>query len=264
MDNSYTNHIQPKTTAPGVRKVSNVVNRYGMSRSQIKPVRLYFSAAVKPHYLPGGCSWFIVDSKNTVICSGSTIVKQSVPSKIRLELEGLLNGLQAAYLKKRTSLIVRGCSEFISDYFSNKVELPYFSTIYYDHKDLIKAIWKGLAMFDLVEYEVITEKKNYFASKLARNVLASYEKRFPKIEHSEYLEDSNSSDIPSVDNAGSVGSPKSITWTSLTNLNLKVVESPKKSASNGILSDISQWSKQPFGIMPLPISLEDQPLRVMV
>lgn len=170
--NSTSNAVTGTTiqTAPGVRKVIQSP-RWNNSRQSQKPVRLYFSGVTKTSSLNGGCSWFIVDAKNAVVGSGATVVKQFVPSKIGLEIEGLLNGLQAAQQKGLSGLVIRGCSEFIIRYFAECNELPYFSTMYHDLKDVFNSVWRALAHFQFLEFEIITEKKNYFANKLARNVL---------------------------------------------------------------------------------------------
>lgn len=164
------------TSIPGVRNILPSTNSHSL-RLRHNPARLYFSGITNSKSANGAYSWFIVDANNSVIGNGSKVIKQSVPSRISLELEGLLNGLEVALQKGLSGLVIRGCSEFIIRYFGECNELPYFSTMYRSCNDTLRSVWKLLASFRVLEYQIITEKKNYFANKLARNALAAEEKQ---------------------------------------------------------------------------------------
>jgi ribonuclease HI len=139
------------------------------------PIVLFYGGAVRRESLIGGCSWLLVDMNRVTIASGSYSVLQTFPSLCRLEFEGLLNGLQAAFLKNMNNIIIRGPSTMIHSFFSGDgmPASPHLAVMYRSVEDLIVAIRKLLPRFKY-QFELIHKDENLFAQRLASNVISEY------------------------------------------------------------------------------------------
>ena len=105
---------------------------------------LYFSGALQPGFLTGGCGWWIVQDKK-VIAHGGIHVHQLFPSMLGLEYEGLLNGLQVAMRKWVKRLIIKSESDFILAYLSTTIQsrqppIPYLHSVFREHETIQVAI----------------------------------------------------------------------------------------------------------------------------
>lgn len=137
---------------------------------------LTIGAVVKKDSLLGGCGWWISDSNKVITVHGSAPVQQIYPSHVRLEYESLLNGLKAAYLKHIRVLLVRSSSEIILTLLRHQ-NFPFFNSLYMYLNDITSAIEKLLPHFKQLDLELITKEQNYYAHKLAGDVVVSFTKR---------------------------------------------------------------------------------------
>lgn len=137
-------------------------------------VSLYFSGCVKPYSLVGGCGWWVSTEAN-VICYGSAPVQQNFPSLIRLEYEGLLNGLQAALKRGIRNLTIHCTSDIIVSTFTRgEQSQPYFSSMLHQVKDLHVAIVKALQMFHSTRFFSMTGEANSHSMKLAEKGISDH------------------------------------------------------------------------------------------
>ena len=136
---------------------------------------LFFGGVLNPNSLTGGCAWSLIDSNNRRIAHGSYSVVQDFPSLIRLEYEGLLNGLQACLLKNLLSIHIKSCSGF-SVYQYTHPERPYtlLSSIYHAVYDLNNAINKVLPRFKHYECYTIPKELNGFVFKLSIGAITTH------------------------------------------------------------------------------------------
>lgn len=141
-----------------------------------EPFSLTVGAVVKRDSLLGGCGWWISDSNKVITVHGSAPVQQAYPSHVRLEYESLLNGLKAAYLKHVRVLLVRSSSEIILTLLRHQ-NFPFFRSLYAFLSDITDAIDKLLPQFKQLDLELITKEQNYYAHKLAGDVVVSFNKR---------------------------------------------------------------------------------------
>jgi hypothetical protein len=138
---------------------------------------LIISGVLQPDSLTGGCGWW-VSSKDLVIAYGATPVQQTFPSKLGLEYEGLLNGLQSAIRKGIKHLIVKGSIDLIFALNSMNGMNYYFSTINYQLKDIQTAVSKALKQFQHLELEMVRNaQETYYPMKLAEKGIADLEKK---------------------------------------------------------------------------------------
>ncbi len=47
----------------------------------------------------------------------------------------------------------------------------------FESQELVSAIWRTLNTFEYIQFETVSEKKNYFAIKLAKNVIVNYNEK---------------------------------------------------------------------------------------
>lgn len=142
------------------------------------PCTLYFGGVLKKDSLVGGCAWWIADQYHETIAHGSDPVQQASQSLIRLEYEGLLNGLKAAFLKNIRVIQIKGSSHMVISHFKNRdVKFPFFQTVYYLVEDLSSAIANVLVQFTYYEFELISADENLYTRKLSENIINSFQKR---------------------------------------------------------------------------------------
>ena len=137
---------------------------------------LYFGGAIKKNSLIGGSSWWLAaqDYHEKAVATGSNSVIQTFSSLIRLEYEGLLNGLKAAFQRGVRRLVIKGSSMITISHYSHGQVSAYLQTVYHGIDDLHVAILKLLGQFDECVLELIPHDRNYYAHKLAENVIAQY------------------------------------------------------------------------------------------
>lgn len=142
------------------------------------PCILYFGGVLKRDSLIGGCAWWIADQYHETIAHGSDPVQQASQSLIRLEYEGLLNGLKAAFLKGIRVIQIKGSSNMVISHFKDRdFKYPYFQTLYHLVEDLSSAIANVLVQFSYHEFELISAEENQYTRKLSDNIINSFQKR---------------------------------------------------------------------------------------
>jgi hypothetical protein len=145
---------------------------------------LYYGGVLNPDgSLIGGCAWCLIDNNNRRIAHGSYSVVQEFPSLVRLEYEGLLNGLQACLLKNLLSVKVRGCNGLsVSQFPFPPGNLPdkqcaMLSSMYHSVDDLSCAINKVLPRFKYYEFGTIPGELNGFVFKVAKGAIKTHERK---------------------------------------------------------------------------------------
>ena len=136
---------------------------------------LYFGGDLEDkNSLLGGNAWCLMDRSDKRIAHSSYAVTQTFPSQIRLEYEGLLNGLQAALMKRIYNIKIRGsCMMVISQYATGR-QCPFLSSLYHSITDINTAILQALSHFQYVEFELISQDVNYFVYKLSKDAITTY------------------------------------------------------------------------------------------
>ncbi len=184
VQNSYPpNHITTSNTGstPPVRnEVPRAKQEWKFLSGRVAPdvtATLYFAGKVNQGSLTGGCGWWVIDG-TTVIAYGAAPVLQNFPSPIRLEYEGLLNGLQAAIRKGIRNLIIKGCSDLILTHFSTGIQQKlYWQTIVFSVKDLHQAIIRSFQQFLHYEFVLINHDDNYYADRLAEKAIFDHQQQ---------------------------------------------------------------------------------------
>lgn len=146
-----------------------------------KKACIFFGSFVLPGAAVAGCAWVIVDEVGEVLSQGSCPVNQSVPvlpSALKVEIEAMAYGLNAAIELGIAHVIVKTSSESALSYLRNLLtELkagvgpvnPFVGTdkVYCSIR---KSLTSGLRLCDL---ELISHDQNYFINKMAETVVLS-------------------------------------------------------------------------------------------
>lgn len=197
---------------------------------------LYFSAFVQKDSQIGGCAWRVLDINEVqTITEGSEPVVQDNSSLMRMELEGLLNGLKAAFTKKLRSLIIKSNSVMIV----NQLLRPNDSvTNFFENsdshciRDLTSAIRKLLPQFHHIESYLISTEENIVAyNRASKAIFEYYNKKFDKLVERKINTDLSLNSL--------ITSPKSVTMGASQ---LSPFQSPSRSSDPCIPLNLSQLS----------------------
>ena len=138
-------------------------------------IDIFFSGAVNKNYLTGGCGWWIANGES-VVAYGCAPVKQNFSSLLRLEYEGLLNGLQAMIRKGIRRIRINSTSDLILAHLAYGVRVfQHLGSIEYTVKDLHSAILKSLKQFDYFIFELVAPAANANSTRLAEKALADHD-----------------------------------------------------------------------------------------
>ena len=137
---------------------------------------LYIGGLVKPDSLIGGSAWLLLNNSHHKVATGSNHVILNFPSLIRLEYEGLLNGLKATYYKGIRKLIIKSSSSYlITDCLNKNTYIhPYLTTINHDLTHIKQVINNLLLQFYEIKFDLINIEQNKRVVKQALNVLNQY------------------------------------------------------------------------------------------
>ena len=137
---------------------------------------LYIGGLVKPDSLIGGSAWLLLNNSHHKVATGSNHVILNFPSLIRLEYEGLLNGLKATYYKGIRKLIIKSSSSYlITDCINKNTYIhPYLTTINHDLTHIKQVINNLLLQFYEIKFDLINIETNKRVVKQALNVLNQY------------------------------------------------------------------------------------------
>ena len=137
---------------------------------------LYIGGLVKPDSLIGGSAWLLLNNSHHKVATGSNHVILNFPSLIRLEYEGLLNGLKATYYKGIRKLTIKSSSSYlITDCINKNTYIhPYLTTINHDLAHIKQVIYNLLLQFYEIKFDLINIETNKRVVKQALNVLNQY------------------------------------------------------------------------------------------
>ena len=137
---------------------------------------LYIGGLVQSDSLTGGSAWLLLNNSHHKVATGSNHVILNFPSLIRLEYEGLLNGLKATYYKGIRKLIIKSSSSYlITDCLNKNTYIhPYLTTINHDLTHIKQVINNLLLQFYEIKFDLINIDTNKRVVKQALNVLNQY------------------------------------------------------------------------------------------
>lgn len=139
----------------------------------------------------GGCAWWISNQVDVLIIQGSLPVKLSNISLMRVEYEGLLNGLKMALLRGFRSLVVRGSSEAILNHLfeennnnnqgsvhSHSQQFSQgFRSAYTNMTELKESTLSFFPQFERLEFELVSADQNQYVHQMADTIITSCLKR---------------------------------------------------------------------------------------
>lgn len=152
-----------------------------MNTAPVQIGTLYFGGLCKADTVGamiGGCSWWIADRGDVMVIQGSLPVKLSNITLVRVEYEGLLNGLKMALLRGFRSLVVRGSSESILNHLfedsqGQASQSQYFRSMYPHLMELKEAVLSFFPQFERLEFELVSVEQNLYVHQMADTIIAS-------------------------------------------------------------------------------------------
>jgi ribonuclease HI len=139
---------------------------------------LYFGGRLEDnHSLIGGNAWCLLDRYDKHLAHSSYAVIQTFPSEIRLEYEGLLNGLQAALMKRKLNIRIRGSCKLAIEQYATGRRCPGLGSLYHSLSDIDVVIIQALSRFQHVEFELISPEMNYFVYSLSKNAIEAHRRK---------------------------------------------------------------------------------------
>ena len=181
-DDTTTTSSVPST--PNLGSTSNSSNwqsspsstQAGAGNNIVLSGTLYFGGVCKTDLngtVIGGCAWWLTDRTDTMAVQGSLPVNLPNCTLIRVEYEGLLNGLKMALLRGFRSLIVRGSSETILNHLFEETQAPYYRSLYPNMSELKEATLSFFPQFERLEFELISIEQNQFIDQIAETTIAN-------------------------------------------------------------------------------------------